>query len=162
MQDGSSQPAEVFRTDETVLIDETTRKALSVSVPDEASSQVSAVLEALTPELSAFFRVPLTRYEEPQFLRYEPGAFFAPHRDRPTAEGLATSDRKISLVLFLNDNYEGGRLTFFDLVDEPGFAGTGFPCDPTPGLAVAFRSTTMHEVTPVTSGERFTIVTWYA
>jgi predicted 2-oxoglutarate/Fe(II)-dependent dioxygenase YbiX len=30
-----------------------------------------------------------------------------------------------------------------------------------PGTLVAFRSETTHEVTPVTHGQRYTIVSWY-
>jgi SM-20-related protein len=30
-----------------------------------------------------------------------------------------------------------------------------------PGILVAFRSETTHEVTPVTHGERLSIVSWY-
>jgi SM-20-related protein len=30
-----------------------------------------------------------------------------------------------------------------------------------PGLLVAFRSDTVHEVLPVTHGERFTVVSWF-
>jgi SM-20-related protein len=33
---------------------------------------------------------------------------------------------------------------------------------PEAGLLIAFRSEMLHEVEPVTSGERVTIVSWYA
>ena len=162
VQNAPAQAAEVFRTDRTTLIDETNRRTLSVSIPEEATTRISDVFEGLRQDLSAHFGLALSRHEEPQYLRYGPGAFFAPHRDRPRADGLETSDRKVSLVLFLNDDYEGGRLIFYDLIGERGFAGVGLACDPAPGLAIAFRSDTMHEVTPVTAGERFTIVTWFS
>jgi predicted 2-oxoglutarate/Fe(II)-dependent dioxygenase YbiX len=35
------------------------------------------------------------------------------------------------------------------------------PLAPSPGTLVAFRAETTHEVTPVTHGERVTIVSWY-
>jgi predicted 2-oxoglutarate/Fe(II)-dependent dioxygenase YbiX len=162
MRNAPTERAEVLRTDQTVLVDETVRRTLSVHVADDDARSILTVLDGLTPLLSAHFAEPLTKYEPPQFLRYSPGAFFAPHKDRPRAENLETSDRKVSVVLFLNSDFEGGRLTFYELVDAPGFGGVGLPCDPVTGLAVAFRSTTLHEVTPVTSGERFTAVTWYS
>ena len=35
------------------------------------------------------------------------------------------------------------------------------PVLPAPGTLVAFRAETTHEVTPVTRGERYAIVSWY-
>jgi SM-20-related protein len=162
MRDARAAPAEILRTDTTTLVDQTVRKTISVDLPPESEQPIRDILVDLMPELSAHFEVPLQKYEEPQFLRYGPGAFFTAHRDRPNSAHLETSDRKISLVIFLNDDFEGGELTFYGLIDQPAFANAGLPCDAAPGLAIAFRSETLHEVTPVTSGQRFTIVTWYS
>jgi len=162
MRDALAQPAEILRTDATTLIDETTRRTLSVHIPAASQQPIRDIFDNLLPELSAHFGVPLTAYEEPQFLRYGPGSFFTAHRDRPRSGHLDTSDRKASFVIFLNNDFEGGELTFYELLDDPGFAGAGFPCDAIPGLAIAFRSEIIHEVTPVTRGERFTIVTWFS
>jgi predicted 2-oxoglutarate/Fe(II)-dependent dioxygenase YbiX len=30
-----------------------------------------------------------------------------------------------------------------------------------PGMLIAFRAETTHEITPVTHGERYSIVSWY-
>lgn len=162
MREADASPAEIFRTDATVLVDKTTRRTLSVQLPVDSQQPIRAVFDRLMPDLSAHFGVNLTAYEEPQYLRYGPGSFFTAHRDRPRADHLDTSDRKASLVIFLNNDFEGGELTFYGLVNDPGFENAGFPCDAVPGLALAFRSDTLHEVTPVTRGERFTIVTWFS
>ncbi|HET6851381.1 MAG TPA: 2OG-Fe(II) oxygenase, partial [Pyrinomonadaceae bacterium] len=73
--------------------------------------------------------------------------------------------RRISIVVFLNgsstepqaDCFCGGALTFYDEKD----ATRSFDLSGETGLLVAFRADTFHEVLPVTSGERFTIITWF-
>jgi SM-20-related protein len=40
-------------------------------------------------------------------------------------------------------------------------ARPGLPLSGEPGLLVAFDSAMVHGVTPVTRGERYTIVTWF-
>jgi SM-20-related protein len=65
-------------------------------------------------------------------------------------------------VVFLNDYsaepdancYGGGLLNFYD--DETAFGLRGET-----GLMVAFAAETTHEVSPVTDGERFTLITWF-
>lgn len=66
-----------------------------------------------------------------------------------------SSPRKFSLVLQLSDpsEYEGGDLELF------------YSAEPTPvrkekGLVVAFPSTVLHRVTPVTKGTRRSLVLW--
>jgi SM-20-related protein len=162
MVSAAAVPAEIYRSDDTVLVDETTRRTLSISMPDPLAASVHDTFSRLTPLLSAHFDLALSTYEEPQYLRYGPGAFFSVHRDRPRADGTETSDRKVSVVLFLNNDFDGGELTFYGLIDDPAFAEVGLPCDAIPGLALAFRSSALHEVTRVTRGERCTIVTWYS
>ena len=102
----------------------------------------------------------LNECEEPQFLRYRAGDFFVAHQDGNTGLINLESDRlrRVSVTVLLNDHtdYEGGALVFSDYrtgkrVEFAGEAGT----------LLAFRSETTHEVTPVKSGERYSIVTWF-
>jgi SM-20-related protein len=118
-------------------------------------------------ELERHFGVPLGQCEEPQFLRYETGDFFVPHQDGNTPLIHDQSRfRKISVVLFLNAQseepspgaYGGGSLVLHGHYSGPSLC---VPVVPAPGTLVAFRAETTHEVTPVTHGERFTIVSWY-
>src|SRR5205085_9991991 len=70
--------------------------------------------------------------------------------------------RRVSIVIFLNaGDYEGGALTFYGLVDDPSWKTFGFALEATPGLLVAFPSHVRHEVTPVTAGDRYTVVDWF-
>src|SRR5687767_1637114 len=108
----------------------------------------------------------LTEFEAPQFLRYETGDFFVPHQDGNTPMIYDESRfRKISVVIFLStpsdepepETYGGGSLVFHG----PFTTNERLPLNPAPGTLVAFRSETTHEVTQVTHGERYTIVTWF-
>src|SRR5215216_2776968 len=114
--------------------------------------------------LEAHFGTSLTDCERPQFLRYEKGDFFVRHQDGNTHQ--LDFDhlrvRRISIVVFLNDSsvesrencFSGGALTFYD-------STTTFSLMGETGLLVAFTSDTFHEVLPVTSGERFTVISWF-
>ena len=89
-------------------------------------------------------------------MRYEKGDFFVRHQDGNTHQ--LDFDhlrvRRISIIVFLNDSFSGGRLNFYDPT-------TAFALVGETGLLVAFKADTFHEVLPVTSGERFTIVSWF-
>jgi len=73
--------------------------------------------------------------------------------------------RRISIVVFLNDHsvepredcFSGGVLNFYDETDQT----KTFGLEGETGLLVAFTAETFHEVLPVTSGERFTIISWF-
>ena len=108
---------------------------------------------------------------KPQFLAYKPGDFYLPHTDNFNKSGVATTlaKRKVTAVIFLNseavapgrDTYSGGSLTFYGLIDEPRWRDCGFSLVGEAGLLIAFRADILHEVPPVTHGERHTIVTWF-
>ena len=70
----------------------------------------------------------------------------------------------LSLVTFpmFGGTIAGGSLTFYGLMKAPGMEKAGMPLAPEAGLLVAFRSDIMHEVNPVTRGERYTLVSWFA
>jgi predicted 2-oxoglutarate/Fe(II)-dependent dioxygenase YbiX len=137
---------------------------------DEATHVcVHARLRQIQPQLEAHFGLPLSGFEEPNFLRYGPGAFYKPHQDANPDSPPQTIRRQVSVVIFLNgpgndsssDCFAGGALTFYGLMQGAQWESCGLPLEPEPGLLVAFRSDTMHEVQPVTSGERYTVVTWF-
>jgi SM-20-related protein len=129
---------------------------------------VAARLLALKPAAEKHFRLRLSGSRPPQFLVYRPGDFFRRHRDSSADPGAgeAATGRKVSAVAFLNgaegeDGYGGGALVFYGLLDDPRGEQVGFPLTPEAGLLVAFRSDVIHEVTPVTHGERCTVVSWF-
>jgi len=119
--------------------------------------------------LEAHFAVTLAECEDPQFLRYREGDFFVAHQDGNTGLlRLDSESRLVSLVIFLSlestspqeDAHCGGSLVFTNLRPRPN-EEEKFHLPGEPGMLVAFRSETTHEVTPVTHGERYSIVSWF-
>jgi SM-20-related protein len=76
--------------------------------------------------------------------------------------------QRVGAAVFLNgegedgdpDAYGGGSLTFYGLLGEDEERQVGLPLMGEEGLLVAFASDLPHAVTPVTHGERYTVVTW--
>lgn len=82
-------------------------------------------------------------------LRYETGQFYTEHTDSFT-----NIPRALSCSIALNDDYEGGEFAFF---------GRELTYKIPKGSAILFPSNFMypHEIMPVTSGTRYSIVTWF-
>jgi SM-20-related protein len=145
-------------------IHESVRKTTSLHPSAETVSSVHEQLLAQQRALETHFRLTLKDCEPPQFLRYQKGDFFVRHQDGNTHQ--LDFDhlrvRRISIVVFLNDFaaepqescYSGGLLNFYDDQRTYGLAGET-------GMLVAFTADTLHEVSPVTNGERFTIISWF-
>jgi SM-20-related protein len=150
-------------------VDQVYRKSHTAHVSDATQSLVTSRLEKLTPKVESHFETPLTGCQPPQFLRYAEGDYFRAHADHEAHGPDHVTERRISAVIFLNSEgeepepgtYGGGELTFFGLMDEPRGDALGFPLQGEQGLLVAFRSDLVHSVTPVTHGERFTVVSWF-
>ena len=87
-------------------------------------------------------------------LKYEEGGKYTVHSDHH-----GTIPRTISVVLFLNNDYEGGELNFHDPKDHTKIYTT---IKPKPGRCVMWPSNFLfpHSVSPVTKGKRYTIVAW--
>jgi predicted 2-oxoglutarate/Fe(II)-dependent dioxygenase YbiX len=146
----------------------TVRRSKRVEVSPETRARVRERLMARIGELEERFGVTLSECEDPQFLRYQEGDFFVPHQDGNTPMLYDESRfRRVSAVVFVTPQsaepaegtYGGGELVFHGhYATEPTLR---ISADAAPGTLVAFRSETTHEVTPVTHGERFTVVTWY-
>lgn len=138
------------------------RKTTLLETPDPLNQQIIQPLEQIKAQLQTHFGLPLNRHEMPQFLQYLPGDYFKPHSDLSDAP--VYRERRLSLILCLNDHrqYQGGRLVFYlSNPDQPG-RFLGVPVPPQTGLLIAFRPELLHEVAAVTSGERYTVVTWLA
>jgi predicted 2-oxoglutarate/Fe(II)-dependent dioxygenase YbiX len=84
-----------------------------------------------------------------ELLRYKEGQFYIQHtdsfKDRP---------RAVSCSFILNDDYEGGEFAFFD---------RELTYKLKKGSCIMFPSNFMypHEIMPVTSGIRYSIITWF-
>ena len=171
MVGAGSHKAQVFgATPNESLLDETRRKVLVCThLAKSTRASVRDKLWALKPELESHFGVSLMEMESPGFLRYGQGAFYRPHQDTHRNDPPDTPRRRVSIVTFLNPTskapqpncYGGGSLTFYGLLAGPEWEKCAFSLEAEPGLLIAFRPDTFHEVQEVTFGERFTIVTWF-
>lgn len=151
------------------VVDEEWRRVLCAEVDETTGALIKEKLFAIIPRLEKHFDVTLTGCDGPIFLRYGEQAFYKPHRDSSDDSPAGIRKRKVSGIIFLNAKsreaspgcYGGGALTFYGLMEGPQWEKCGFPLDAEPGLFIAFRPETMHEVQPVTFGQRFTIVNWF-
>jgi PKHD-type hydroxylase len=92
----------------------------------------------------------------PMLTRYTPGMHYGAHTDNAfimAPQGLIRSD--LSCTIFINDpaSYDGGALTI-----HLGTRRVSFKLKP--GFAVVYPSDTLHEVEPVSSGERLVAITF--
>lgn len=100
-----------------------------------------------------FFNYDLTYIEELQFTAYnQKGSFYEKHID---AEYNGQGHRKLSFTIQLSDekSYKGGSLFLYNSKD-PDIAPKDI------GVMTIFPSWTLHEVTPIKEGERYSLVGW--
>ena len=85
-------------------------------------------------------------------LKYEVGGQYVEHYDH-----CRQCPRTLSLIYFVNEDYEGG-----DLIFNPGNSGEYLTIPKKQNRLVIWPSDALyrHAVTPVTKGERYTIVSW--
>jgi SM-20-related protein len=156
------------------VVDEAARRSLTVELPAAIRRDLRRSMDALRPELDRHFAVSLTGCREPALLRYPAGGFFRAHRDQVSGADVREDirARQISVVVFLNPRsdrprdgaYGGGAFVVYaasrDASPETALA---LPVAGEPGLLIAFRSReVLHEVSPVTHGERLSVVTWFS
>jgi len=108
--------------------------------------------------LKQLYNSTVEQIEPPQFLRYDVGDHYDKHNDSEGIENGVVKrlvNRDISILLYLNDDYEGGQIEFTQLQ---------LTIKPKAGMLLAFPSYLEfeHKVHPVTSGTRYTIVSWIA
>jgi len=97
-------------------------------------------------------------FEEPSLMRYNAGGFYIRHADSENMDPdthiwRKVIDRDLSMLIYLNDDYEGGELSFYNL---------NYQVRPRAGAAVMFPSghRYLHQAETVTSGVRYAIVSW--
>jgi predicted 2-oxoglutarate/Fe(II)-dependent dioxygenase YbiX len=111
--------------------------------------------------INPFYQVEVDSSEIPQILSYGIGGHYRPHIDgesiwmTPRGEKIwkKSTDRDLSMVFFLNNDFEGGDFVFPELKVR---------VRPEPGMMVCFPSNHhyMHGVEKITKGKRYSIVTW--
>jgi hypothetical protein len=81
-------------------------------------------------------------------MRYLVGEYFGLHSDSPFCAHDGQSIAKLSLVLYLNDDYQGGETVFPDL---------NISVRPQVGKFLAFAPATRHSSTPIIEGTKYII-----
>lgn len=158
-------------------VDPSGRSAWDCDVSDALIDAMGRRIAQVAPRLATHFGLDLAEFETPHFVVYGAGDFYRSHRDLYTDVVVPDpiARRRVSVVIFLNDaldsngepapaagpspRYCGGVLR----VDSPGVAAfvpdRAWPVPAREGLLVAFPAQAWHEVTPITDGRRYTIVT---
>ncbi len=106
-------------------------------------------------ELARHFVLP-RRIALPQVVRYGQGMGYGAHVDAAfMAVGQQPLRSDVSCTVFIGDpaSYEGGELVIYLGSQEVRIKGR-------PGEAVLYPSTTLHEVAPVSAGERLVMITF--
>jgi predicted 2-oxoglutarate/Fe(II)-dependent dioxygenase YbiX len=90
-----------------------------------------------------------------QLIRYFAGGFYRAHRDKGDEDGGSKTSaglRSVTVLLYLNDNYEGGVLEFPEL---------SFTFTPEAGCALVFPATYLHMALPIVTGCKMAYLMWY-
>lgn len=144
-------------------VDKKVRNTQTVDITPIKDAVLDLMKHAVRDYLNPYYNVTIKDSEMPQILVYHPGGHYHPHID---AEALfddgsgqlrwaKSVDRDISLVIYLNDDYEGGEIVF---------PKQAVSVKPRKGMLIAFPSTHhfLHGVNPVVQGHRFAIVNWFS
>lgn len=119
----------------------------------EGIEKIDEKLKSLLRDLIKIKGFEVTGLGPYQFTEYKTGDYYDWHIDSSTEEGY--SDRFCSIVIQINDEYEGGYL---QLKDESG--DNTIQLDKGVGRMYIFYSNIRHRVMPVTSGVRYSLVNW--
>ena len=96
---------------------------------------------------------PSMKYEGMNLLKYDTGHFYKCHIDEHNL-----FHRTISIILCLNDTYEGGELVFFNPTSKQPYS----VCKLGEGDIILFPSNFLypHAVAPIKKGTRYSVVVW--
>ena len=155
-------PDKSNQTRETEWITDKRTRDTQIAPIEPVFPQVNELMHHIVKQvINPFYQFEVDSSEVPQLLCYGVGGHYQPHID---GEGVWTApdqtqlwrktvDRDLSMVLYLNDEFEGGDFVFSDL---------HIRIRPEPGMLVCFPSNRYytHGVEPVTKGNRYSMVTW--
>lgn len=135
--------------------DDTFKKRRDFFIEDPKVKQQlnTIILRRVRPEVEKAFQFTITRFERYLVGCYDAqsGGYFRPHRDNTSK---ATRHRRFAMTLNLNvGEYTGGFLRF------PEYAPHGYKGDS--GTAIIFSCSVLHEATPVISGQRFALLSFF-
>jgi PKHD-type hydroxylase len=112
----------------------------------------SRIAEAVSSSNAKFWGYHLSGLNEPLQLTHYRGddkGFYDWHEDH--GDKGSFQHRKLSAVVVLNEGFSGGNFELNHI---------GSPAEMTIGTLIIFPSFKLHRVTPVTEGERWSLVSW--
>ena len=135
------------------------RNTLWYNIPEEMAKNLEqAVAACFREHIAPKYNCQFKSYEPVQFLGYPVGGHYKGHNageifNDKTRQWEKTMERDVSFLFYLNDQYGGGELEFYDL---------GLTIKPKKGMMIAFPSYKdfAHKVHPVTWGHRYSLVCW--
>ncbi len=136
-----------------VALDPTIKRRRDWLVTDaKLLQQINAFIgRRVVPEIEKAFQFRVTCFERYVVACYEAAnqGFFQPHRDNLA---VGTAHRRFALTLNLNAGYEGGCLRFSEYGSDLYTSAAG--------SAIVFSCSLLHEATPITSGQRFVLLSF--
>lgn len=151
-----TSPAEVNSEGNNRITDYRSTKWIPIPIPilQNLAQDVFRIHES---NLKSVYNTEFKDLEPTQFLRYDIGDKYDDHNDSedwgPGNKLIRIVNRDISVLFYLNDDYEGGELEFTQL---------GLSIKPKKGMMIAFPSyfEFSHRVHPIKSGTRYSLATW--
>ncbi|WP_165961084.1 2OG-Fe(II) oxygenase [Qipengyuania sediminis] len=128
-----------------------------IDMPDKLLKLMAKIRRRAARHIAADYGITQALYADTlQLVRWRPGDSQAPHADCEEPDGRPNQFpwRAFASIIYLNDEFEGGRIHFPGLGLEPEIS---------PGTLAYFPSTAdyLHGVTEVTSGLRYTMSCFY-
>lgn len=119
------------------------------AISEELFGALDITLEHYSTQIYPFAKKNIkSREPEMHLLRYDESGYLPAHQD----QGVST--RVLSVLLYLNDDYEGGEICFQQ---------SNIKLKAEAGSVIFFPSNFLyvHEVMPITSGKRYSLPNWY-
>jgi PKHD-type hydroxylase len=133
------------------------KKNLQIDSGDARTEEASKLMAAALFRVEDFRNFAFPRIMAPPILaKYSPGMHYGAHSDAaflPLGPRPLRSDLSCTIFIGEPKSYEGGELSI-------RLGGRGIEFKGQPGSAVVYPSNTLHEVKPVTSGERLVGLTF--
>jgi len=140
---------QIYLSDTSVLGSSNEARMMDQNIFNVMSRVKDLYLKTLHKDRGVLHVPDIQRDEGYQLLHYSQGYYFKEHVDNFTG-----NSRVLTCTLNLNSGYEGGLFRFLSGEFDVSLGA---------GDAVMFPSNFMfpHELTEITSGERYSIVTWF-
>jgi predicted 2-oxoglutarate/Fe(II)-dependent dioxygenase YbiX len=134
----------------TGVVDKKIRDVKKVNLPSYRGIGATMVGLGMSANHQAW-KFDVTHSNQTDYLKYDVDGHYHAHVD--TFMQVSNETRKLTVLMFLNDDFEGGRL-FLQNGHEKIYPPQGV------GTCLVFPSFMLHGVEPVTKGVRRSVVTW--